>query len=133
MPVLPNTPAGPGTTVTLDPSGNLPALNGANLTGVIPAALPVTTRSAAGALPSTDAVVLVNTSGGSFALSLPNPATFTGRLLYLLDSTGSFATNNLTLTRFGAEKIAGLAASRIFQTAWGGWIVLTNGTDWFVI
>lgn len=96
-------------------------------------ALPVTTPSGAGTLPSATAVVLVNTSGSAFALALPNPATFAGSLLYLFDSTGSFATNNLTLTRFGAEKISGLAASRIFQTAWGGWIVTSDGTDWYVL
>lgn len=73
----------------------------------------------------------LDTSGAAFTLTLPAPTS--GFRIKFVDSTGSFTANNLTLAPNGAEKISGLAASRLFQTNWGGWEVFSNGTDWFVI
>lgn len=73
----------------------------------------------------------LDTSGGGFNLTLPAPTS--GYRIKFTDSTGGFQTNNLTLVRNGGEKIAGIAASKVFQTNWGGWEVFSNGTDWFVI
>ena len=74
----------------------------------------------------------MDTSGGSFTLTLPSPALSVGKLFYVIDSTGFLSTNGLTLARFAAENIEGLAADKVFLTSWGGWTVTTNGTDWFV-
>ena len=82
---------------------------------------------------STDDVLFVDTSAGAITMILPNPAAFTyAKMFYIKDTTGSFGTNNLTLSPFGAEKIEGLAANKIFQTNWGSWFVMTDGTNWYV-
>jgi len=104
------------------------------LKSLIIAPLSVVTKSSNDTLLVTDAIVLVNTSGGAFTLTLPDPALFSGRLFYIFDKTGSLSpANALTLARFAAEKIVGLAASKMFQTAWGAWIVTSDGTDWYVL
>lgn len=93
---------------------------------------PTTTKIANYTLTLNDRIVFVDTSGGAFNLTLPNPSTATGVVYRIFDSTGSFSVNNLTLVRFGSEKISGVAASRVFSTDWGAWDVVSNGTDWFV-
>jgi len=81
----------------------------------------------------TDDYLFVNTSGGPVTLILPNPALFpTPKVFHVVDTNGTFATNNCTLARFAAESIEGLAANKVLQTAWGGWTVVTNLTDWFL-
>ena len=77
-------------------------------------------------------VFLADTSGGAFTLTLPNPATLSGYSVRIKDSTGSLSANNLTLARFGAEKIDNVAASKVFQTNYGGWQIFSDGTNWWV-
>ena len=91
-----------------------------------------TTKNANYTILVTDSIIFVDTSGGSFTLTLPSPALSVGKLFYVIDSTGFLSTNGLTLARFAAENIEGLAADKVFLTSWGGWTVTTNGTDWFV-
>ena len=91
------------------------------------------TKTAAYAILSTDSIIFVDTMSAGFTLTLPNPAPLAGKIFKIIDSTGNLATNNLTLARFGTELIEGLAASKLLQTAWGGWTVTTDGTNWFVI
>lgn len=79
---------------------------------------------------STDNVIFCDTSGGAFTLTLPTPAN--GMIFRIIDSTGNFGTNNLTLARHASEKIEGVAASKVYQTSWGAMTVVSNGTDWFV-
>lgn len=79
-----------------------------------------------------DRIILVDTSGGAFTLTLPNPAGSTGILFRIIDSAGFLNTNNLTLARFAGEMIEGLAASKVFQTNWGGWDVVSDGTNWYI-
>jgi hypothetical protein len=79
-----------------------------------------------------DRTILVDTSGGAFNLTLPNPATVTGIIFRIIDKAGFLNTNNLTLVQFAAEMIEGLAASKVFQTNWGGWDVVSDGTNWYI-
>jgi len=90
------------------------------------------TKTANYTMVATDSIIFCDTSGGAFTLTLPSPSTVTGRVFKIIDSTGSFNTNNLTLARSASEKIEGLAASKVLQTAWGWFNVVSNGTDWFV-
>lgn len=127
-PVAANITAGSGITVT----------NGAgSITIASTTTTPtVVTKSANYTLLTTDnnTRFLLDTSGGAFNLTLLSAATAgSGYGFYMVDSTGSFATNNLTLVPNGTDKISGLNANKIFQTNWGGWYVFTNGTDWFVV
>jgi hypothetical protein len=73
---------------------------------------------------------LCDTSAGAFNLTLPTPAS--GAYVFIKDKTGSFATNNLTIVRAGAEKIEGLAASKVARTAWGSIGLFSDGTDWYM-
>lgn len=81
---------------------------------------------------STDSVILVDSSGGAFNLTLPSPSGMSGKIYRIVDSTGNLGTNNVTLVRAASEKISGIAASRILQTDWGGWNLVTDGTDWYL-
>ena len=77
--------------------------------------------------------MFVDSSGGPITLALPNPASFGyAKEYFIVDSTGFFAQNNVTLQPNGAEMIEGLAANKVFQTAWGYWTIVTDGTNWFV-
>jgi hypothetical protein len=81
---------------------------------------------------TTDDYIFVDTSDGPVTLLLPDPTAFGYcKDYHLIDARGTFATNNCTLTPFAAEKIEGLAASKVFQTAWGGWTIATNKIDWY--
>ena len=93
---------------------------------------PQVTKIANYAMLTTDSTIFCDTSGGAFTLTLPSPTTIPGRIFRVIDSTGFFDTNNLTLAPNGAEKIEGLAASKVLQTAWGWFTITNNGTDWFV-
>lgn len=90
------------------------------------------TKTANYTLTNADNIIFADTSGGAFTLTLPSPTGLAGKMFRIFDSTGSFSTNNLTLAPSAAEKISGLAASKLFQTDWGSWMVTTNGTDWFI-
>lgn len=118
-------------TITVDAQGRLTAAS----SGV--SAVPnFVTKIANYTILSTDSIIFVDTSAGAFTLTLPNPTTVstatTTKVYRIIDSTGFLNTNNLTLARFGSEKIEGLAASKVFSTNWGYWEVTTNNVDWFV-
>lgn len=90
------------------------------------------TKTANYTILSTDGTIFCDTSGGAFTLTLPDPSTIAGKIFRVIDTTGNFNTNNLTLARHASEKIEGLAASKILQTNWGWFQITTNATDWFV-
>lgn len=73
---------------------------------------------------------MADTSGGAFNLTLPSPTS--GCFVGVVDATGTFDTNNLTLVRFASEKIMYLAASKVLQTYGFSHIFFSNGTDWFM-
>lgn len=73
---------------------------------------------------------LTDTSGGAFNVTLPTPVS--GAFIIIKDKTGSFGTNNLSLLQNAAEKIEGLAATKILQTNWGSWSFFSDGTDWYM-
>lgn len=92
----------------------------------------ITSASSPYTILTTDDYLFVDTSGGAVTLNLPNPAGFGySKEYHLVDTKGTFGTNNATLAPHGAELIDGLAASKVFQTNWGGWTIVTNQTDWF--
>lgn len=90
------------------------------------------TKTANYTILSTDDIIFVDSSGGPFTLTLPSPASLGGKIYYIVDVTGFLNTNNVTLAPSGSEKIEGLAASKVLQTAWGWFGVTTNSVDWFV-
>lgn len=76
-------------------------------------------------------VYLLNSSGGVFNLTLPDPAT--RQIVYVKCSTGSCGAFPVTVVRNGSESIDGTAASKILSTNFGSWTFVPNGTNWFVL
>jgi len=89
-------------------------------------------KSANYTIKTSDRIILVDTSGGAFTLTLPDPSTVIGVLFRIVDKGGALQTNQLTLARFAAEMIEGLAANKLFYTNWGGWDVFSDGTNWYI-
>jgi hypothetical protein len=95
-----------------------------------PQLLTAQSKSAAYAIQTTDDVIFCDTSGGAFNLTLPSPTVI--KIYRVIDVTGSFQANNLTLLQNAAEKISGVAGSLALQAPWGFYQIISNGTDWFV-
>lgn len=74
-----------------------------------------------------------NTNSSAFSIQLPNPSVVgSGFHIYIKDVTGNFGTNNLTLLRFGSEKIENVTANKVLSADFGFWKIYTDGTDWWV-
>lgn len=96
--------------------------------------LNVTTRTTTANLTidttTTDYLILCNQSG-NITLTFPTPTN--GRILVIKDISGTAQTNTITMAQHSAEKIEGLAQSKILQTNWGSWTFSSDGTDWYMI
>jgi len=64
-------------------------------------------------------------------ITLPTPVS--GARFTFKDKTGSANTNNITIVRAASEQIEGVAASKVFQTNWGCWTIISDGTNWYLI
>lgn len=81
----------------------------------------------------TDGTLLVNTTAGAVNIQLPSPAVVgAGFQVRVLDAIGLFSTNNAVLIPFAAELVEGLNANKPLSTAWGGWTIFTDATNWFL-
>lgn len=112
--------------------------NGATWLGIAGAgtggwgALGVTTVSSNTVLTSGDAkrILMCDSSGGAFNIQLPAPAA--NFLLTLKDFLGTFAANNVTLTRSNpAVKIEGLASDYALAADFGSWDLVCDGVDYY--
>jgi hypothetical protein len=74
----------------------------------------------------------VDTTGGAITVNLPDPGTHSGYRWRLKDSAGNWDSNNVSLVRFGAENIEGVAATRVLSAAWGSVEIYSDGTNWFL-
>lgn len=79
----------------------------------------------------TTGVYLVDTSAGSFALSLP-AAPVKGQRTTFIDATNTFAVNNLVLSRAG-KNIMGQAADLVVDVSDIQFTIWYNGTEWRLI
>ncbi len=71
---------------------------------------------------------LVDTSAAR-TFNLPTPAA--NAYFAVRDVTGGAASNNVTVHRFAAESIDGVASDRVLNIANGYWIFVCDGTNWF--
>lgn len=122
---------------TLTAGSGISITNGAGSITIATGVLTVVTKAANYSILAADNNTIFDcdlSGGSSFTLTLPSPGTVgSGFRIWIKDSTGFMNTFPLTLARSASEKIEGLTASKIFSTAWGGWMVYTDGTNWFVI
>ena len=93
-------------------------------------------KTAAYTLAATDLerVITIDSSGGAFDLDLPDPATLpAGWWARIVDVGGALTTNPVTLSRFGAETISGVAANYLLRADHGEWILRRSGSDWLLV
>jgi hypothetical protein len=75
--------------------------------------------------------ILVDTSGGSFTITLPSSPS-TGSIVQFVDSKGTFNLYPLTINRNSAT-IMGVAENLIANTSTVGFGLVYNGSDWRII
>lgn len=84
-------------------------------------------------LDNTDEAVRVDASGANRTLTLPDPAS---KRKFIIKKTDT-GTNTVSLARFAAEQIEGTGATFLLPGSAGtgrpGWIVWSDGTNWWVI
>lgn len=80
---------------------------------------------------TTDDLLSVNCSGGAIAVTLPNPAFSTGKILWIKDMTGNAAANNITMDCPG--KLIDGAATALINANWGAKGFYSDFNDWFII
>lgn len=78
-------------------------------------------------------VITIDSAAGVFDLDLPDPATLpVGWWVRIVDVGGALTSNPVTLDRFGAESISGVAADFLLRADFGEWVLRRNGTNWLV-
>lgn len=83
------------------------------------------------AIGASDGVLVVDTTSVR-TLTLPDPATVTGKLPFLvIDASNGAAGKPISLVRFGAELIDGVASTKALAKDGGRWWVWTNGANWY--
>lgn len=80
---------------------------------------------------ASDNIVYLVSSAAARAITLPAAAS--GTRFWIKDSTGSAGTNNFTITRAGSESIEGVAANKVLSANWGSWVLMSDGTNWFIL
>lgn len=75
-------------------------------------------------------VYLVDTQT-AISFTLPSPVA--GLSYVIKDAYGLCDTNNITMIRAGSERIEGIQANKVFQTNWGSWKIISDGTNWYLI
>jgi len=77
-------------------------------------------------------VVLANSTGGVITVNLPPAADWKHGMVWVKDSAGQAAVNNITIDGDGVEFIDG-AATYIISTAWRGVALYSDGAKIFVL
>lgn len=128
-----NTASTSTTTGALRSSGGLGVAGSMSFGGgvYLNSAANVVTVSSNHTVLSTEYIILLDSSGGVFNLTLPNPNTV--QMFIIKCSTGSCQTNPVTIVRNGSEQIDGTAASKVFSVNFGSWMFVSNGTNWFTV
>lgn len=78
-------------------------------------------------------IIRVNSAAGSFNLQLPNPALFSQKKVTILDVGGALHDFPVTLVRFAAEQIEGLASSYILESNRGSWTLFAVDGNWYFL
>lgn len=76
-------------------------------------------------------VYIINSSGGSFNVQLPAPAS---KLVFVVTDIGnSLSSNPVTFLRNAAEKIQNTAASYVWYVDLGTLIWYSDGVNWYLL
>lgn len=103
-------------------------------TGTLLAPVTATGRNVSGTFTidssGADAVIFLDSTASAFALTLP--VATANRVLFLVDTTGKLGTNAVTLTPRGGELINGVNAGKALSAAWAIYLLISNGTNWWI-
>lgn len=80
-----------------------------------------------------DGLIPFDSSGGSFNLFLPNPASFPNQSYRIADVGAAANSFPITLKRFASENISGLAQDYLLEAQDGVWEVFSDGTNWYML
>lgn len=97
----------------------------------------------AGAVQNISSNTALTTAGGDLtcfvnltsavSITLPSPSANSGRFLTFKDIKGLAQTNNLSILQNASETIENVAATKVFQTNWGSWTLVSDGANWWMI
>lgn len=127
------------TTTGLTQTSTLTAFSSASLQGPVTRKKRTLTFGSAHSLNLSDYVVIGDTTGGTFAVTLPPAASWVGFDMLTIVDNGFASTNRLTVNASGAETICGINSidikvnygwMRITSTG-TGWVGLMSGTSLF--
>jgi hypothetical protein len=85
---------------------------------------------------STDgyAIYFINTSTSAITINLPAISAVSDRMYVFKDISGNANTNNITIVPSGTNTIEGLNVSKIFQTNFGSWTLISDTiSGWWMI
>ena len=74
---------------------------------------------------------LVHTNNGAIQLNLPVPAA--GAWFFVKDADQNAHANNMTVHRFGSEKIDGITSDLVISASNACWLITSDGTNWYSI
>lgn len=78
---------------------------------------------------TSDYYILCNNTS-AISITLPTPTA--GRTIEVMDINGSSQINTITLVRHASEDIQGIAANFTLNQDYGSWIIVADGTNWWV-
>jgi hypothetical protein len=92
------------------------------------ALLTVVSKTSAYTITSSDDLILSDSSGGAFTLTLPSAASNSGKIFYIkkIDSSA----NGVVVARAGSDTIDG-ATSYTLSTQWESITLISNGSGWY--
>jgi hypothetical protein len=85
---------------------------------------------------STDAYVIyyITTASIAITINLPAISSISDRMYIFKDISGNAETNNITIVPSGTNTIEGLNVSKIFQTNYGGWTLISDTVSgWWMV
>jgi hypothetical protein len=88
--------------------------------------------SAAYSISDLDQIVLVDSTSGTVAITLPSAATMPGRRYTVKDWKGQSATHNITVGTTASQKIDGSSTS-VLSTNYQAIEVASDGANWAII
>lgn len=93
------------------------------------AGLAISVENASFSLLASQDYIRINSAAG-ITITLPSPASIGNRRWRILLANN--AAGDVTLDRFGAETIQGVAADYVLTGAWTTWELVSDGTNWWL-